>query len=111
MSAGVFLCISLGVQFSLRRKAASYVAACIYLRSKYLSEPDQKIELSKFAPSANGSRNVESVGCLPEIILTQASNMEGCCFSLRNVLEACVYGIVLLTTVLAVARLWFAYPS
>lgn len=107
ISFGVFL----GVQFYLRRKAASYVAACIYLQSKYLSAPEKEIEVSKFAPRSINHTRIESDRCLPEIVLSEASNVEGGGFNLRKLLEVCVYLVVLLVSVLAIARLWFEYAS
>lgn len=107
--AGIFLGVFLGVQFYLRRKAASYVAACISLRSKYLSEPDKEIEVSKFAPPSSKHTRSESDRCLPEIVLSEAGNMESGCFKWRCLLEVCVYGVIVLVSILAVTRVWFVY--
>lgn len=109
-----FLC----KQLSLRREAAGYVAACIYLRAYYLSHPNKEIKAHNFvSPSLKGGevsnkstccyvkrnkRRGEGSRCLPKIVLKLAGKLRD--DSSRKPLERLIYWGPPVLTVLAIAH-------
>jgi hypothetical protein len=109
--SGIIICIYLYEQFSLRKRGADFVAACFYLESQFLSNPEQQPKSSDFVPPSSEDKRLQSSYCLPEIVLSTADKMASKGQGARSKLEYCAYGLVLVISLLALVRIWFMAAS
>jgi len=103
----------LKTQFRLRRDAANYVAALLYLGVEYLGKDDatlkkeEKDEDMRWILEAKHDVGHHSEQVLPKLVLTKALEMDDVGHGDRKKLEAAAYGIVVLSFVADALRLWF----
>jgi hypothetical protein len=106
---GVAVFIYLQAQFSMRRNAANYIAACFALIVEYLHKED--IDIGKdgdvFKLEETTDNNHHSPHILPKVILTKARHFDTIGHGTRKRLEWSIYIVLIIITFAVLMRVRF----
>ena len=102
----VVMLLYLKTQFSLRREAANYVAALLYLSAHHLRSNENDIQQENFLIAVKTDSGHHSPQILPKIVQDMASEMDWVGHGARRRLEFVAFSIVLVISAAALLRLW-----
>jgi hypothetical protein len=104
-AAGAVICFYLSIQFKLLRRAADFVAACLFLKVQLLRNPGSLVSES-FDVLPNKDSEMQSKHIIPRCIEDAATRLHDTGKGARLKLQNIGYGLVCAISVFAIIVIW-----